>query len=74
MKIEQLVNMANDIAAFFTSEPEHELAVDGVYNHIKRFWDPRMRKEIISYHQSGGEGLNALLQEALVKLAADQPR
>jgi len=39
-----LVNMANQIGAFFQSEPNHALALEGIAGHLKRFWDPCMRK------------------------------
>ena len=42
MKIEYLVKMANEIGAFFASEPDPEQAVNAVAGHLRRFWDPRM--------------------------------
>jgi formate dehydrogenase subunit delta len=54
MNIERLVAMANDIAAFFDSEPDKAVASEGVRFHISRFWDPRMRREIIAHVAAGG--------------------
>jgi formate dehydrogenase subunit delta len=68
MNIQRLVRMANDIGNFFRAEPDHAQAVDGVATHIKRFWDPRMRKEILAHLDSGGEGLSDLAKEAVGKL------
>jgi formate dehydrogenase subunit delta len=68
MNIERLVRMANDIGNFFKAEPDHALAVDGVATHIKRFWDPRMRKEIVAYVDGGGAELMELVREAVLKL------
>ncbi|MBC8008400.1 MAG: formate dehydrogenase subunit delta [Prolixibacteraceae bacterium] len=68
MNIERLVRMANDIGNFFKAEPEHAVAVDGVAQHLKRFWDPRMRKEIVAYVDGGGTGLMDLVREAVLKL------
>jgi len=68
MNIERLVRMANDIGNFFKAEPDHAQAVDGVATHIKRFWDPRMRKEIVAYVDSGGAELMELVREAVLKL------
>ena len=68
MNIERLVRMANDIGNFFKAEPDHALAVEGVATHIKRFWDPRMRKEILAYAEGGGEGMMELVREAVLKL------
>ncbi len=68
MNIERLVRMANDIGNFFKAEPDHALAVEGVATHIRRFWDPRMRKEILAYAEGGGEGMMELVREAVFKL------
>jgi formate dehydrogenase subunit delta len=68
MNIEHLVRMANDIGNFFKAEPDHADAVDGVARHLKRFWDPRMRKEILAYVDSGGAELMDLVREAVLKL------
>jgi formate dehydrogenase subunit delta len=69
--LEHLVTMANDIANFFRSEPDHAAAVDGVLNHIRRFWDPRMRSKIVAHLTlHGGEGLSELARAAVAKLAA----
>jgi formate dehydrogenase subunit delta len=68
MNIEHLVRMANDIGNFFKAEPDHAAAVNGVATHLKRFWDPRMRKEIIAYVDHGGAGLMDLVREAVLKL------
>ena len=57
MDIGRLVAMANDIAAFFDSEPDKAVAAEGVRFHLARFWDPRMRREIIAHAQGGGAGL-----------------
>ena len=43
MRAERLVSMANDIGAFFNAEPDKTEAAKSVANHLKRFWDPRMR-------------------------------
>ncbi len=68
MNIDRLVRMANDIGNFFKTDPDHSQAVDGVATHIKRFWDPRMRKEIVAYVDGGGVGLMELVREAVLKL------
>ena len=67
--IERLVAMANDIANYFHSEPDHKLAVDGIVGHITRFWEPRMRRKIIAHlAENNGEGLNELAREAVARL------
>ncbi|HZP87779.1 MAG TPA: formate dehydrogenase subunit delta [Burkholderiales bacterium] len=62
----KLVHMANQIGAFFEAEPDRAAALDAIANHIKRFWDPRMRREILAWvDEHGGEGLQQLVLEAL---------
>jgi len=68
MKTERLVKMANDIANFFNSESDKEIAVEGIRNHIARSWDPRMRNAIIAYCQEDGAELSDLARAAVAKL------
>lgn len=60
---EKLVRMANQIATFFLSQPE-AVRVEGVANHINKFWEPRMRRELFDHIDKGGEGLLPLVMEA----------
>jgi len=46
MDTDNLARMANRIALFFESMPDHHEAVDGVATHIKKFWEPRMRQQL----------------------------
>lgn len=64
MDIKRLVGMANDIARFYTAEPDHEVALDEIASHITRFWDPRMRRALAEHVAGGGEGLADLAREA----------
>jgi formate dehydrogenase subunit delta len=67
---ERLVAMANDIANFFAAEPDSEIAIEGVRNHLKRFWEPRMRQQIIMYVRTHGSGeLSSLAAAAVAQLA-----
>lgn len=68
MNVERLVRMANDIGNFFKAEPDRAVAIDGVATHLRRFWDPRMRKEIVAYAEGGGAGLMDFVREAVLKL------
>ncbi len=62
-----MVHMANQIALFFASYPKEE-AVASIANHLKMYWEPRMRRQIIEYVASGGEGLNDLVRESVKQL------
>ncbi|PYC18913.1 formate dehydrogenase subunit delta [Pseudomonas mosselii] len=66
MSSDNLVKMANQIAHYFDSEPDHAKAVQGVRQHLQSFWTPAMRRQLGERLQSeGGEGLDALVREAL---------
>jgi formate dehydrogenase subunit delta len=68
MEIGRLVAMANDIANFFDSEPDKKVAAEGVRFHISRFWEPRMRREIIAHVAAGGAGLSPTARDAVALL------
>jgi formate dehydrogenase subunit delta len=62
----KLVKMANEIAAFFHAEPDQAAAIEGVAGHIRRFWDPRMRRELVEWvDEHDGEGLSELAAAAV---------
>ena len=67
MKPEQMVHMANQIAVFFASYPREE-AIDGVADHLKKFWERRMLQQIVQYVDEGGSGLHELVLEAVHRL------
>ncbi|HEX2493734.1 MAG TPA: formate dehydrogenase subunit delta [Steroidobacter sp.] len=71
MNNEYLVRMANDIGAFFAAEPSREQAARAVSDHMKRFWDPRMRKQLLEHFRSGGAGLEEPARSAAALLAAE---
>lgn len=63
MDEQNLIRMANQIAAFF--EPySHEEGVAGTAEHIGRFWEPRMRRALYELLDRGGEGLSPMALEA----------
>jgi len=68
MSADNLVKMANNIEAFFHSEPDRIAAIAGIENHIRRFWDPRMRKAIVAHFKAGGAGLGELAKLAVQRL------
>jgi len=67
MSPDRLVYMANQIGKFFESQKKDEV-VRGIADHIKKFWDPRMRKAIFAYIDAGGDGLDAPAREAILHL------
>ena len=75
MNAERLVAMANDIANFFAAEPERQIAVDGIATHLRKFWAPRMRKQLADHVRvHGAAGLNELAASAVARLASMETR
>ncbi len=71
MHSEYLVRMANDIGHFFASDPNKEEAARNVLAHFKRFWDPRMRAQIVAHYRAGGAGLMDVVSKAVAQLAEE---
>lgn len=65
MDIHHLVKMANQIGQFFEAEPDKAQAMQDIASHLKRFWDPRMRKAIVAYSEESGTNLKAIVNEAI---------
>jgi formate dehydrogenase subunit delta len=67
MSPDKLVYMANQIGKFFASQgPDN--AVAGTADHIRKFWDPRMRAAILAHVETGGEGLDPHVRRAIGQL------
>ena len=45
-------------------EGSQKVRIEGVANHINKFWEPRMRRELFEHIDKGGEGLLPLVLEA----------
>jgi formate dehydrogenase subunit delta len=72
MTPDTLVRMANQIADFFKAQPGED-AIAGTADHIRRFWDPRMRAKMAEHLAHGGEGLTPLAKEAAARVCKKQP-
>jgi formate dehydrogenase subunit delta len=69
MNIERLITMANDISHYFGAEPDQAAGAAGVADHLKRFWEPGMRRQIVAHFMAGGEGLEPLAKQGVQRLA-----
>ncbi len=49
MEIDHLVKMANQIGAFFESMPDRQQALADAAAHLRKSWDPRMRRQLLQY-------------------------
>ena len=67
MNSDLMVHNANQIALYFASFPREE-AIEGVTDHIRKFWEKRMRRQILDYVAEGGNGLHELVLEAVKRL------
>jgi formate dehydrogenase subunit delta len=64
MSPEKLAYMANQIGQFFASQTGDK-AVDGIADHIRQFWDPRMRRTIVEHLDDAATHLDPLVREAV---------
>jgi formate dehydrogenase subunit delta len=63
---QKLVKMANQIAAAFGADPDRKVAVENTAGHLRRFWEPRMRREILALLDRGGDhGMSPIVVDAL---------
>lgn len=66
MNNDNLIRMVNRIGTFFAAMPDREEAMRDLAQHVRRFWEPRMRTQLFAHidaHQ--GEGVDALVIDAL---------
>ena len=68
MKPATMVHRANQIALFFSSYPRDK-AVAGVADHLEKFWEPRMRRQLADYVATDGGGLHELVRDAVRQIS-----
>ncbi len=61
--LDHLITMANQIGDFFSPYPP-ERAREGLRNHLRTYWDPRMRDALLAHVNAGGDGLETRVIEA----------
>ena len=72
MNIDLLIKMANQISSFFATESTAGKAPADVASHLRRYWDPRMREQMVTYfHERQGSGLDDIARSAVGLLAAE---
>lgn len=66
MDLANLVQMANRIGDFFAAQPDRAEALQGVAEHIRKFWEPRMRRELLAAIDAGeAAGLSEIVAAAI---------
>lgn len=68
-KVQKLVRMANQIADFFGPYTDAEAAA-GIHEHIRSFWTPMMKTELLDYAAQQGAGLRPRVILAIEQLRA----
>ena len=69
---EKLIKMANQIGEFFAAMPDREQAMTDIFGHLRRSWEPRMRRALydhIDHH--GTAGLIDIVQEVVTTRRQD---
>ena len=68
MDIGNLVGMANRIGDFFQSMPDPQQARHDIAQHIRKFWEPRMRHELLTQlDDASTDALHTLVRQALLE-------
>ena len=73
MNIDLLIKMANEIGEFFSGVEvnDPQAAARDVANHLRRYWEPRMRAQMLKYYEErDGAGLSELAKSAVALLHA----
>ena len=67
MTPEKLTKMANQIAAFFNTQPRED-AAEKTAAHLMDFWSPEMRSALKAHAEADGHGLDPAARDAAHKL------
>jgi formate dehydrogenase subunit delta len=66
MDIDNLIHMANRIGEFFQSMPDREEASREIAQHLRKFWEPRMRRELLAcLDRADGAALLPIVRDAV---------
>jgi formate dehydrogenase subunit delta len=65
MDADNLIRMANRIGDFFEAMPDADEAIEGVATHIRKFWDPRMRRQLVDAIDAGQPGVHDIVSIAV---------
>jgi formate dehydrogenase subunit delta len=71
MNIDLLIKMTNEIGEFFAGTTDADAAARDVANHLRRYWEPRMRAQMLKYYEERqGAGLTDLAKNGVALLYA----
>ena len=68
-----LVRGANQIGEYFGAFPDRGEALDGIADHIRKFWEPRMRRQLYAHldRAAGDDGLLDIVRDAVTQRRQD---
>jgi formate dehydrogenase subunit delta len=69
MDTHHLLVMANRIGEFFAAMPDRAEALNGVFQHLRGFWAPVMRRQLLDLGQAGS-GVDARLHPLVAEVLA----
>ncbi len=67
MPPDRLVRMVNQICRAFAHQGE-DAAAAATAEHLRLFWDPRMRASLLDHYDKGGDGLDPGARKAVQEL------
>jgi formate dehydrogenase subunit delta len=66
MNNDNLIRMVNRIGAFFAAMPDRDEAMRDLAQHVRRFWEPRMRIQLFEHLDTRhGEGIDEIVVKSL---------
>ena len=72
LELDRLLSMANQIGDFFAPYPAARRA-EGIRNHLRTYWDPRMREALLAYIDGGGAALKPFVVDGARLLRETAP-
>lgn len=75
--VDHLIRLANRIGSFFEAMPDRDEGIEGITNHIQKFWAPRMRIAMLNFLEdqpNGQHGELALSELVLAALTQNRQR
>lgn len=67
MQTERLISMANQIDDFFKFSQDEAQAKQDIVNHLRRFWTPAMREQLLQHARASGIGLHPLVKASVLE-------
>ncbi len=77
MNVNHLIRLANRIGSFFEALPDRDEGLEGIADHIQKFWEPRMRTALLGFldeHPDGQASDAALTDIVLTAIVRNKQR